>query len=462
MVSTIFTRSHKRRSLRLSICSQPTIVSPNRYTSETTVLILILDLGFSLNSAITQHIRERIGKNPTILAPIFRDTNTDSLDDEPFRGFVHMDTVSFGMGCASMQLTLSMRNLEFATFMYDQLAAINPILNALSANAPIHKGKLTAIDSRFFVLEKAMDDRTSEERDPKSANYIYKSRYSSVYSFISESPMVHDFHNDYDKLPFDKDFFNRLLEETSVGPRLAEHIANLFVRDPLVIFDEHLETLDENDIAHFLNFQSTNWNCLRFKFPTHDDEVKCFKIEVRSMDMMFTPKENAAFCTFVILLIKAFKKFSLNFVTPISKISENFERAMVIDAVNKEKFHWFIGGISEDMENSIWDDKFNLTEEIKDRYGDMSQEDFEKMTKELSIHEIINGCEDYFGLIPMLKTYVEKHEEVVEKKKIYYEHLDFVSKRASGQLMTGAKFQRNFVQNHEDYKNDSVVSEVND
>jgi glutamate--cysteine ligase catalytic subunit len=37
-------------------------------------------------------------------------------------------------------------------------------------------------------------------------------------------------------------------------------------------------------------------------------------------------------------------------------------------------------------------------------------------------------------------------------------YLDLISQRASGKLMTPAAWMRNFVQNHPDYKKDSVVS----
>ena len=39
------------------------------------------------------------------------------------------------------------------------------------------------------------------------------------------------------------------------------------------------------------------------------------------------------------------------------------------------------------------------------------------------------------------------------------QYLDFIEKRATGQLMTPAKWIRNFVRNHEDYKFDSVVTD---
>lgn len=38
-------------------------------------------------------------------------------------------------------------------------------------------------------------------------------------------------------------------------------------------------------------------------------------------------------------------------------------------------------------------------------------------------------------------------------------YLDFIHKRASGEILTGASWMRQFVMNHPAYKHDSVVSE---
>lgn len=57
---------------------------------------------------------------------------------------------------------------------------------ALSASAPIYKGKLADIDMRWTVISQSVDCRTEEERDPKSDKYIPKSRYSNINHYISD------------------------------------------------------------------------------------------------------------------------------------------------------------------------------------------------------------------------------------------------------------------------------------
>ena len=49
--------------------------------------------------------------------------------------------------------------------------------------------------------------------------------------------------------------------------RLANHLAHLWVRDPLVLYDEFLDVNNENQTDHFENIQGTNWQTLRWKPP---------------------------------------------------------------------------------------------------------------------------------------------------------------------------------------------------
>jgi Glutamate-cysteine ligase len=58
------------------------------------------------------------------------------------------------------------------------------------------------------------------------------------------------------------------LLEAGVDPALARHIAHLFTRDPLVMFEGRIEQLnDATEVEHFENIQSTNWQTVRWKPP---------------------------------------------------------------------------------------------------------------------------------------------------------------------------------------------------
>lgn len=50
--------------------------------------------------------------------------------------------------------------------MFDQLAVLSPIMMALSAATPIHRGMLADTDVRWKTISASVDDRTEEEMRP--------------------------------------------------------------------------------------------------------------------------------------------------------------------------------------------------------------------------------------------------------------------------------------------------------
>lgn len=66
----------------------------------------------------------------------------------------------------------------------------------MTAGSPIFKGKLADVDCRWDVIASSVDCRTDDERDPKSQNYIPKSRYSSISKYISDDPRNLPAYND--------------------------------------------------------------------------------------------------------------------------------------------------------------------------------------------------------------------------------------------------------------------------
>ena len=117
---------------------------------------------------------------------------------------------------------------------------------------------------------------------------------------------------------------------------MSTHICNLFVRDPLVIFDKKIEISEPKDFSHFENLQTTNWNTLRFKLPRPEDNDSCFKVEIRPCELQITPYENAAIVTLMLLLVKMSYKFNYNFVIPISKVDENMKRSYLNNAITDQ------------------------------------------------------------------------------------------------------------------------------
>lgn len=118
--------------------------------------------------------------------------------------------------------------------------------------------------------------------------------------------------------------FKQQLRDAGVDENLAHHIAHLFTRDPLVIFDKSIEVDDEKMTNHFENIQSTNWQTCRWKPPPPRDSPNDphigWRTEFRSMEVQMTDFENAAFTVFIVLVTRVLLAFDLRLYVPLSKV----------------------------------------------------------------------------------------------------------------------------------------------
>jgi glutamate--cysteine ligase catalytic subunit len=381
---------------------------------------------------LTRNIRTRRGSKVDIQVPIYKDINTITDKDESNPGFIHLDAMAFGMGCCALQITLGTCTLNSTCYLYDQFIPIMPLLLALSSSGPIYRGKLSGFDNRFSVICQAVDDRTEEERNPMSNKYIYKSRYSPAYSYISQHEYVQDYHNDYHKFPINQEYLKTMVEG-GIPERLSRHFCNLLVRDPLVIFEDKIDIADKSDRSHFENFNSTNWNSLRFKPPRPEDNDTCFKIEVRPCDLQLTPFENSSFLGLLLALYASVFNFDVNFIMPITKVDENFERAYLQDSVTEKKFWWRINSIDNEFKNinhSLIQRKFLSN---KDREVPSKEMDDENI-KELTMKEIFFGTEEYNypGLIKLCYKAIEMRFADDETRNYLGRFIEFIGLRATG------------------------------
>lgn len=78
---------------------------------------------------------------------------------------------------------------------------------------------------------------------------IPKSRYDSVDCYIADTPFNRPEYNDND-MPIDPKIRDHLIER-GVDPILATHFAHLFIRDPIVIFEETMCQDDTKSSDHF-------------------------------------------------------------------------------------------------------------------------------------------------------------------------------------------------------------------
>uniref|UniRef100_A0A0K8TTX2 Glutamate--cysteine ligase n=1 Tax=Tabanus bromius TaxID=304241 RepID=A0A0K8TTX2_TABBR len=399
---------------------------------------------------LTRNIRQRRGEKVAIKLKVFLDKNTKlpiegSPPNEP--DCVYMDAMGFGMGCCCLQLTFQACNIEEARTLYDQLAPLCPIMLALSAASPAYRGYLTESDCRWNVISASVDCRLPEERGEKPLQEgqfrIHKSRYDSIDSYLSpDSEKYNDVPLVYDEKIYEQ------LRAGNIDHLLAQHIAHLFIRDTVSLFSEKVYQNDEQDTDHFENIQSTNWQTMRFKPPPPNSSIG-WRVEFRPCELQLTDFENAAIVCFIVLLTRVILSFQLNFLIPISKVDENMQKAQKRNACQSEKF-WFRKYITK--RSPVCPTEAGKSAKILDE-----NEEYELM----SIDEIINGKVDtsFPGLVPLIHSYLGSMDVDADTHCTIQQYLRLIQRRASGELLTTASWIRNEILNHQDYKQDSVVSE---
>jgi len=427
---------------------------------------------------LTQNIRMRRGEKVKINRPKFIDSKTlisgdsnmlpTTIEEADNLPYVYADAMAFGMGCCSLQTTFQAKDLAESRHLYDHLATLTPVMLALSAATPMLRGWLTDTDCRWDIVSQSVDDRTRAERgdvlvstnDTQMAGNgtrkLAKSRFGPIDCYLcnckngkfeqSRASLYNDI-----PLVYDEDHYKRLVS-SGVDHVLAEHVAHLFARDPLVVFPDRVDLDDRADSDHWESLQSTNWQTVRWKPPpshkgimdTKNENHIGWRVEFRSMEIQITDFENAAFVIFVVLLSRVILGLELNMYIPISKLDENMERAQKRDAVLNEKF-WF-------RSNLFPADIKTAATCGNDKDGDNS------MIEEMTVSEILIGKGDHYpGLIPLCRTYLDfiGCDSVTHDKVDRY--LNLLSERASGKLLTNAAWIRQFIRNHPDYAHDSRI-----
>ena len=436
---------------------------------------------------LTANIRKRRGEKVMIARPKFKDINTvfhhqadnydirapASIEEADKLPFVYADAMAFGMGCCSLQTTFQAKDLAESRHLYDHLAALTPVMLALTAATPILRGWLMDEDCRWDIVSESVDDRTRAERggtnsseesrgDPRMAGSgqrpLAKSRFGPIDCYMCNCKNGENRESrvaEYNDIPlvYDEEHFDRLTK-SGVDPVLAQHVAHLFARDPLVIFEDRVNIDDRTASDHWESLQSTNWQTVRWKPPpshkglmdTRSEGHIGWRVEFRSMEIQMTDFENAAFVVFIVLLSRVILGLELNTYIPISKLDENMRTAHKRDAVLTEKF-WFRSNLMPDeveRSSAYW------------TASDPRPNSCELMT----VEEILTGKgRDFPGLIPLCRTYLDfvGCDSVTRAKVDQY--LDFICLRARGELMTNAAWMRAFVSAHPDYKHDSRVSQ---
>ena len=288
---------------------------------------------------------------------------------------------------------------------------------------------------------------------------IPKSRYASNSTYISTDPRLRPEYFD-PNLIVDESIKAQLLEG-GMDDRLATHFAHLFIRDPIVIFNEDLEELDLSKADHFENIQSTNWQHMRFKPPPPGSDIG-WRVEFRPMEIQMTDFENAAFSVFIVLITRAILSFDLNFYIPIALVDENMETAHARDAVLERRFHFRKNAfptvrpprsaVASGANSPVTSRPSTPPLPVEDEHAPMT------------IDEVINGAgpssgHDFPGLIPIVESYLDSVNVDVRTRCELDTYLNLIRRRASGELWTTARWTREFVRTHPAYARDSVVSD---
>lgn len=159
-----------------------------------------------------------------------------------------------------------------------------------------------------------------------------------------------------------------------------------------------------------------------------------------------TDFENAAFAVFIVLLTRAMLVLDFDFYVPISKLDEDMERAHRRGAVRNEKFFFRGRAMSVDeIINGTTEARRHLSTGRRWRAASGSWFD--------------GNTDEFPGLVPLVRMYLQTIELSDENAATLEEYLDFISKRASGELMTTAEWVRAFVTTHPTYAGDSIVNE---
>eukprot|EP00929_Paragymnodinium_shiwhaense_P010494 TRINITY_DN1151_c0_g1_i1.p1 TRINITY_DN1151_c0_g1~~TRINITY_DN1151_c0_g1_i1.p1 ORF type:complete len:674 (+),score=124.84 TRINITY_DN1151_c0_g1_i1:134-2155(+) len=412
---------------------------------------------------LAKHIRERRGSKVAIRRPLFQDVATrpsatasspadavvpHSVEAADALDHIYADAMAFGMGSSCLQVTLQASSISESRHLYDQLAPLTPLLLALTAATPFLRGWICDDDARWGQISQSVDCRTDAERGLTSeaagderlagagVRELRQARYGTIDCYIGEDASTAS----YNDLPMamDQEHLERL-KHAGLDDTLARHVAHLFARDPLVVFGDRLQLDDAQEVDHWENLQSTNWQSMRWKPPppqrgvlsSSDDSHVGWRVEFRTMEVQLTDFENAAFISFVVLLSRVILDEHIDLRIPISKLEENMSASQRRDAYTQERF-WF------------------RTNTLASASADEGQ------YRQLTLKEIMCGTDDFRGLIALCLDYVSKSTWGVTRAKLAL-YLEFIAKRAAGELRSGAACMREFVTSHPAYKQDSRV-----
>ena len=110
------------------------------------------------------------------------------------------------------------------------------------------------------------------------------------------------------------------LSDSGVDHLLAQYVANICSRDPILLLSGKVEQFDIEDTYHIETMICSNWQSIRLKLA-ESNTSNGWRVEVRPCEVQLTDFENAAFACFITLLTRVLLAYDLNLLLPISKVS---------------------------------------------------------------------------------------------------------------------------------------------
>jgi glutamate--cysteine ligase catalytic subunit len=210
---------------------------------------------------------------------------------------------------------------------------------------------------------------------------------------------------------------------------------------------------------------------MRFKPPPSSQSEIGWRVEFRSMDIQLTDFENASLIVLLGMINNIINHFDLDFIMPLSKIDENMERAHMRDAASTQKF-WFKINILPtgkcyrynllEQSDYLLSNKFGQGEGCPEtvKQGCTYDEKNHYVVEELYLWEVLAGKPEikFKGIYPLIEDYLvdsKYGQSVVDRIHVC---LNFLMARARGEIKTGARLMRDFVDEHPKYKHDSDVN----
>ncbi|KAI5185952.1 glutamate--cysteine ligase catalytic subunit [Nematocida homosporus] len=374
----------------------------------------------------TYNIRERRGRPLRLAIP---PAQLEAADGSFVPGAqpVIIDSMGQGMGCCCLQITMQSESMAEARLLYDNIGALCPLLLFLTMATPVVAGTLTESATRWEIVSASVDCRTLQE------THIKKSRYSSIDLYTSEmTPELYAYYNDINP-PLDPSALAQL-QVGGVDLAMTNHIASIYIRDPVLCYEE---TSPQED---FENIQSSNWRSMRLKPPKASNPTGSWLVEVRPMEIQPTSFENAAYSVFVILFSRMILSLNYTFYLPISRVDENFQ------AANSPRTHLDSTAAYLDLEaqQEFW---------YRANICSMDKAEIRRGT----IKDIFLGNGEYLGILEAIEKYLAEYSEQDRQQVAPY--LKFIRERVSGQKLSVATYIRRYLTSHPLYTGNSQVSQ---